>query len=189
MGAGLLVAAISGSALARPTEDRNTLNLEIHKEHKLATFTSPLPTPEPQSEIAFPGAVEVMTSDMWGGGGRTAAVTAAREIKARLTIGALAKVHALRLADGSLLAREIAPAQSGSHDEDNSNTNGNDNSNDNHNGNSHGNGNVNSNKDHGNSNEHHSNVNSNDGSGNGDHGGNMNLNHHNGNDDHGGGSN
>ncbi|NTU65944.1 MAG: hypothetical protein HGB05_21690, partial [Chloroflexi bacterium] len=112
-----------------------------------STFASPLPTPtsQPQNEIEFTGTVEVIASDMWVVGGRAVAVTAATEIKPGLTIGTLAKVHAMPQANGSLWAREIEPAA----DDDG---NGNGNSNDNGNGNSNddnGNGNVNSNDDNG----------------------------------------
>src|SRR5512143_1343563 len=101
LGAGLLVAAVSGSALARQMEDRDVLHLEMQKESKLTTSTSPLPTPEPKNEVEFTGVVEVMASDMWVVDGRTVAVTAATEIKPGLAIGTLVKVHVVQLADGT----------------------------------------------------------------------------------------
>jgi hypothetical protein len=166
LGAGLLVAAASGSAFAMRTAE----------EKKSTTQISPTlePTPEPQGEIEFTGTVEVIASDLWVVGGRTVAVTAATEIKPGLTIGALAKVHAVVQADGTQWAREIEPA------EDDENGNGNFNVNDNSNDDN-GNGNVNSNDDNGNDDDN-GNVNSNDDNGNDDDG-NVNSNDDNGNDD------
>ncbi len=70
VGAGLLVAAISGSALAQAIEDRGVPGTEIQKEHPSTTFASPLPVPtahpipEPQNGIEFTGAVEVMAREI-----------------------------------------------------------------------------------------------------------------------------
>lgn len=198
LGAGLLVAAVSGSALARQIEDRDVLHLEIQQEKKSTTSASPLPTPEPENEVEFTGSVEVMASNMWVVGGRTIMVTATTEIKSGLEIGVLAQVHAVRQADGALWAREIEAARN----EDHGNSNSNDNSNDDHgnnnsnvnsnddNGNN-DNGNVNSNDDNGDDNHGNGNVNSNDDHGNSNdhHGGNGNANDDHGNDDRGGHSN
>jgi hypothetical protein len=176
LGAGLLIAAASGSTFAmHTTDDRGSRSAEVRQEQHGTPQTSPLPTPtaEPQAEIEFTGTVEVMASDMWVVGGRALAVTAATEIKPGLDIGVLAKVHAVTQADGSLWAREIEPAE-GDDDHGNNNGNDNDNSNDDH-----GNGNVNSNDDQGNDNG--GNVNTNDDQGN-DNGGNVNTNDDQGND-------
>lgn len=152
------------------------------------TLDSPLPTPTtqptpgPQGEIEFTGTVEAIASDTWVVGGRTVAVTAATEIGPGLTIGVLAKVHAVQQADGTLWAREIELAG----DDDDGNMNSND---DNGNNNDNDDGNVNSNDDNGNNNDNDDgNVNSNDDNGNDDNG-NVNSNDDNGNDDHGGNGN
>ena len=183
LGAGLLVAAASGSALARQIEDRDVLQLEIQQERKSTTATSPLPTPESENSVEFTGVVEVMASDMWVVSGRTVAVTAATEIKPGLEIGMLARVHAVRQADGSVWAREMEAAGSNDHGNGNLNDNGSDDP-------GNGNGNVNSNDDNGNvnSNDDHANdddgnVNSNDDNGSDDHGGRSNANDDHGNDD------
>ena len=72
LGAGLLVAAVSGSAFAmRLTEANHISSGEVRRESNPTTQTSPLPTPtprpspEPQSQIEFTGTVEVMAADMW----------------------------------------------------------------------------------------------------------------------------
>ncbi len=129
-----------------------------------STLASPLPTPTTpvRNEFEFTGAVEVMASDMWVVGGRAVAVTTATEIKPGLEIGTLAKVHAVRQADGSLWAREIEPAD----DDDNGNSNSNDNGNsndDNGNGNSND---DNENDDDGNGNSNDDNENDDNGNGN-----------------------
>ncbi len=209
LGAGLLVAAASGSALAmRAAEDHDMRRIEIQQEKKLTTSTSPLPTPaaqptlEPENEVGFTGSVEVMASDMWVVGGRTVAITAATEIKSDPGIGMLVKVHAVRQADGSLWAREIEVVGNDDQGNSNSNDNGNE-DNDNHNGNVNSNddngnddhGNMNSNDDNGNddhvnvNSNDNGNVNANDNNGNDDHGSNGNSNNDNGNDDHGGNGN
>lgn len=189
LGAGLLVAAVSGSALARQLEDRDVLHLEIQNEKKSTTFTSPLPAPESENKVEFTGAVEVMASDVWVIGGRTVAVTAATEIKPGLEIGTLVKVHAVRQADGTLWAREMEAAGNDDHGNVNSNdANGNDdhrnsnvNSNDNT-GDGNG-GNVNSNDDHG------SHSNTHDGTSNDNHGSRSHANDDHGSDERGGHSN
>src|SRR5512139_244525 len=130
LGAGLLVAAVSGSALARQIEDRDVLRREVQQEQKSTTAASPLPAPtvqpapEPEDGAEFTGVVEVMASDSWVVSGQTVAVTAATEIKPGVEIGALVKVHVARQADGSLWAREIEAASIGDHNS-NSNDNGN----------------------------------------------------------------
>jgi hypothetical protein len=181
LGAGLLMAAVSGSAFAmHATQERETRRIEVRQEDKSAT-------PASASQMEFTGTVEVMASDMWVVGGRTIRVTAATEIKAGLQIGAQAKVHVAQQADGSLWAREIEAART---DDQSGNVNSNDD-----NGNDDDGGNVNSNDDNGND-DHGSSGNSNDdnsndddgGNGNDDDGGNVNSNDDNGNDDHGGGN-
>jgi hypothetical protein len=169
LGAGLLMAAVSGSAFAmHATQERETRRIEVRQEDKSAT-------PASASQMEFTGTVEVMASDMWVVGGRTIRVTAATEIKAGLQIGAQAKVHVAQQADGSLWAREIEAART---DDQSGNVNSNDD-----NGNDDDGGNVNSNDDNGND-DSGGNVNSNDDNGNDDHGG-VNSNDDNGNDDHG----
>lgn len=196
LGAGLLVAAASGSAFAmRTAEERDTRSSEIQQEKKSSTQTSPLPTPtsqptlESEREVEFTGTVEVIASDMWVVSGRTVVVTAGTEIKSGLSIGVLAKVHAVSQADGTLLAREIEPVEG--NDNGNSNSNSNDNGNSNDDNGNDNNGNVNSNDANGNDDNGNSNVNTNDDNGNDDHGGNgnVNANDSNGNDDHGGNGN
>lgn len=183
LGAGLLIAAASGSALAmRMAEERGLQRVEVQPTTRLATFASPLPAPSEQPqpdmehEVEFTGTVEAMASDGWVVSGRTVMITAATEIKPGLDIGTLAQVQAVQQADGTLWAREIEPAVE---DNDNGNVNSNDNSNDDQ-------GSVNSNEDHGNSNDdHEGNVNSNDDHGNSNENGNVNSDedHGNSNDD------
>ncbi len=51
LGAGLLVAAISGSALARQTDSRDVSQQAAHQDSGLTTFLSPLPTIVPENEV------------------------------------------------------------------------------------------------------------------------------------------
>jgi hypothetical protein len=62
-------------------------------------------------EIEFFGQVEAMSAGAWTIGGRAVAVTAQTEVKAAIQVGDAVKVHARVQADGSLVAREIEPAQ------------------------------------------------------------------------------
>ena len=154
----------------------------------------------PGVEVEFRGALETMGADAWTIGGLTFRVTAATEIEGDIEVGDFVEVHAQVEADGSLVAREIRPDESGSGDvendnDDNGNANGN--GDDNQNGNNNDNGNDdnqndNENGDNGNDNQ---NANENDddnqnGNDNGnDNGGDDNGNGDNGNDNDDGGGN
>ena len=87
LGAGLLVAAVSGSAFARQLNSRNLPRPEARQDIILTTSISPLPapavqpTPESENEVEFTGVVEAMAADSWVIDGRTVLVTATTEIK------------------------------------------------------------------------------------------------------------
>jgi hypothetical protein len=62
-----------------------------------------------QQEIQFTGVVEAISADTWTVAGRVISITLQTEIKGNLQVGQQAKVHALVMADGRLVAREIEP--------------------------------------------------------------------------------
>ena len=193
LGAGLLIATASGSAFARHTS--GAVDQPRHEVHQQST---PAPVGQSSGEVEFQGVVEAMTSDTWIVGGHTVATTAATEIKAGLSTGRLAKVHAIRQADGSLWAREVEPSHEvkPSENSDQGNVNSNDNGNGRHDdGNDKNNSNavrdnVNNNEDKSHVNTSSGNGNIQDNNGNDDKGsnnvqGNKHNSNHNGNDDHG----
>lgn len=71
------------------------------------------------SEIEFFGVVESMDSDVWVIGGNTVLVTTSTEIKGGISEGDSVKVHVCPDEVGTLVAREIEPAE-GEHDDDDS---------------------------------------------------------------------
>ena len=153
---------------------------------------------QPDGEIEFSGVIEQLGPDSLVVNGQQIRLTAQTEIKSQLQLGMQIKVHAMRGADGLLVAREIEADQfMGGDDNSNGNLNGNDNSNGNVNDDDNSNGNVNdddnsngndddgnSNDDSGNANDDNDNANDDDGNSNDDNG-NANDDNGNANDDNG----
>src|SRR3990172_5228879 len=126
------------------------------------------------AQIEFTGAVEAMDAAAWTVDGQSVAITAHTEIEDGIKGGDFVEVHAQVEADGSLVAREIRPDESGSGDvendnDDNGNANGN--GDDNQNGNNNDNGNdANENDDDNQNGNDNGNDNGGDDNGNGDNG-------------------
>jgi hypothetical protein len=64
-------------------------------------------------EMEFTGVVDSIGPDAWSVGGLTVGITVATEIAGDPQVGDMVKVHALVVAPESLVAREIAPAETG----------------------------------------------------------------------------
>lgn len=79
------------------------------KEVKLADFDK-LPI-EGTIDVEIKGVVESMSASLWVIGGFNVAVDASTEVSSSLAVGSFAKAEGTLQADGSLLAREIKPAE------------------------------------------------------------------------------
>jgi hypothetical protein len=103
---------------ASPQDDGSLVAREIELALGNANGT---PSPRPDSEQEFSGALTAVAGDLWTVAGTTVRVTSATEVKGSFQIGDVLKVHAVPGLDGVLAAREIELA--GADDDDD---NGND---------------------------------------------------------------
>ncbi len=88
------------------------------------------------SEVEFEGTLNAKTSSAWTVGTTTVIIASTTEVNGMLEIGDMVKVEGSKQADGSILAREVKPAEddangSGDDDDDNSDDKGGSNDDDN----------------------------------------------------------
>lgn len=138
--------ALSGMANGLPEAVRSELENALQLSENALSGSS--------SEFEFSGMIEQLGMAAWRVGGRVILISPQTEIKGIPQVGWLVKVHVIRQADQSLVAREIeilSPADN-ENGNGNTNTNGNMNTNANQNANANQNTNTNSNA---NDDDHH----------------------------------
>ncbi|RME12138.1 MAG: hypothetical protein D6802_05100, partial [Ardenticatenia bacterium] len=144
----VLFVSVLAMVLATGCGDAQTLGTTVDELAQVQNISF-----DANGEVEIVAPIEAMGDGTIVVAGQTVHLTDATEIKGQIDVGTMVKVHVFLADDGTLVAREIEPADEGADDD---NANGNENANDN------GNANENANENENEANENEANENENE---------------------------